>query len=188
MIAEDGSQLGVMVPADALKLAKEQGYDLVEVAPQANPPVCRIMDFNKFRYEQAKREREAKKKHHIAKLKETKFKPHINQHDYQTKLQQLKKFLLRGDKVKVTLVFRGREMAHIDVGRKVLERLRADLSGLIKIERDPMLEGRFMTMIITPDPAALKKIHRQQQASAQMTPQPQASGHHTQADSPTNTG
>ena len=112
VIGEDGAQLGVMAPTDALRLAKEQGRDLIEAAPQTSPPVCRIMDFNKFRYDEQRREREAKKKHHVAKLKEVKFKPHIEEHDYQVKLGMLKRFLMRGDQAKVTMVYRGRELAH----------------------------------------------------------------------------
>ena len=164
MIAEDGAQLGVMTPPDALRLAREQGLDLVEVAPQTTPPVCRIMDFNKFKYEQTKQEREAKKKRHVVKLKEMKFKPHIDQHDYQVKLQQLQRFLTRGDQVKVTLVFRGREMAHVQLGRRVLERLVTDLKAVGRVERNPSLEGRFMTMIFSPDHAALKARARKQHA------------------------
>ena len=156
-----------MAPMDALKLAREQGYDLVEVAPLATPPVCRIMDFNKFKYEQTKREREAKKKHHVAKLKEIKFKPHIEDHDYGVKLGQLKRFLSRGDKAKVTMVFRGREMAHLDVGRRVLDRLRGDLNGYARVERDPLLEGRFMTMVFLPDHDALRRMKKQQAKAAQ---------------------
>jgi len=166
VIAEDGAQLGLMTPQDALRLARERGYDLVEVAPMATPPVCRIMDFNKFKYEQQKREREAKKKHHLAKLKEVKFKPHIEQHDYQVKLQRLKRFLSRGDKAKVTMVFRGREMAHLDIGRRVLDRLVEDLRQVGIVERTPMLEGRFMTMILLPDHAALKRAKKQQAQAA----------------------
>jgi len=162
VIAEDGAQLGVMTPPDALKLARERGYDLVEVAPQATPPVCRIMDFNKFKYEQQKREREAKKKHHIAKLKEVKFKPHIGTNDYQVKLERLKRFLGRGDQAKVTMVYRGREMAHLDVGRRVLERLTADLAPIAKVERNPILEGRFMTTVFSPDHAAIKRLKKQE--------------------------
>lgn len=164
VIAEDGAQLGVMTPQDALRLAREHGYDLVEVAPTANPPVCRIMDFNKFKYEQAKREREAKKRHHIAKLKEVKFKPHIDQHDYQVKLKRLKRFLSRGDKAKVTMVFRGREMTHVDVGRRVLDRVVIDLQQVGLVERNPIQEGRFLTMIFSPDHAALRRAAKKQQA------------------------
>ena len=170
MIGEDGAQLGVMSPQEAIRIAREQGFDLVEVAPNIDPPVCRIMDFNKFKYEQARREREAKKKHHIAKLKEVKFKPRIGTHDYQVKLLQLKRFLTRGDKAKVTMVFRGREMAHLELGRRVLDQLVVDLKSVGKVERDPVLEGRFMTMIFSPDHAALKRAKKQQtQASRQTT-------------------
>lgn len=138
------------------------GLDLVEVAPQANPPVCRIMDFNKFKYEQAKREREARKKHRVVRLKEMKFKPHIEQHDYQVKLQQLKRFLSRGDQVKVTMMFRGRELTHVEIGRRVLDRLVTDLQAIGRVERSPMLEGRFMTMIFLTDHAALKRAKKPQ--------------------------
>jgi len=161
VIAEDGAQLGVMSALEALRLARERGFDLVEVAPQINPPVCRIMDFNKFKYEQARREREAKKKHHVAKLKEVKFKPRIGTHDYQVKLQQIKRFLTRGDKVKVTMVFRGRELTRIELGRRVLDQLTQDLKAIGRIEREPFREGRFMTMVFSPDHAALRLASRQ---------------------------
>ena len=166
MIAEDGAQLGVMVPMEALRIARERGYDLVEVSPTATPPVCRLLDFNKFRYEMTRREREAKKKHHVAKLKEVKFKPRIEEHDLQVKLQHLKKFLTRGDKAKVTMVFRGREMSHTELGRRVLRRVVSDLAGVGKVEREPIQEGRFMTMIFSPDHAALKQASRQQRRVA----------------------
>ena len=166
MIADDGAQLGVMNPLDATKLAREKGLDLVEVAPQANPPVCRIMDFNRFKYEQQRREREAKKKHHIAKLKEVKFKPHIEEHDYHVKVNMLKRFLGRGDKAKVTLVFRGRELSHVDIGRRVLDRVTKDLAGFGLVERTPILEGRFLTMIIQPDHTAIKKVTKKSHGKA----------------------
>lgn len=166
VIGSGGEQLGVMAPQDAVRLAREQGLDLVEVAPTTNPPVCRILDFNKFKYEQAKREREAKKKHHIARLKEIKFKPHIGDHDYQVKLQQLKRFFTRGDKVKVTVVFRGRELAHLELGQRILNRLVTDLTGVGTVERNPLLEGRFMTVIYSPDHTALKRTKRQQPSHA----------------------
>ena len=165
VIGADGAQLGVMNPQDALRIAREQGLDLVEVAPTTNPPVCRILDFNKFKYEQDKREREAKKKHHIARLKEMKFKPHIEAHDYKVKLQKLKQFLTRGDKVKVTMVFRGRELTHLELGQRILDRLVTDLTAVGTVERNPLLEGRFMSMIFTPDHAALKRTKRQQPAT-----------------------
>ena len=170
MIDDQGVQLGVMNPLDAMKVAKERGLDLVEVAPQAVPPVCRILDFNKFRYDQEKRDREAKRKHHLARLKETKFKPHIEANDYQVKLQQIKRFLMRGDKVKVTMVYRGRELSHLDLGQRILKRLVADLNPMGKVERDPLLEGRFMSMVFGPDAAAIKRMTKQQQAAASAAP------------------
>ena len=172
VIGEDGAQLGVMAPADALRLAREHGLDLVEVAPQTNPPVCRIMDFNKFRYEEQRREREAKKKHHVAKLKEVKFKPHIEAHDYQVKLGMLKRFLMRGDQAKVTMVYRGRELAHAELGRRILDRLIEELKPISKVERTPMLDGRFMTMVFGPDREKIKQVERQaarQKATAERT-------------------
>ena len=170
VIGEDGAQLGVMAPTDAMRLAKEKGLDLVEVAPQTSPPVCRIMDFNKFRYDEQRREREAKKKHHVAKLKEVKFKPHIEEHDYQVKLGMLKRFLMRGDQAKVTMVYRGRELAHTELGRRILDRLINDLKPISKVERSPMLDGRFMTMVFGSDREKVKQLERtgsrQQRAAA----------------------
>ncbi len=174
VIGEDGAQLGIMAPADAIKMARDKGLDLVEVAPQTAPPVCRIMDFNKFRYEEQRRERDAKKKHHVAKLKEVKFKPHIEQHDYQVKLNMLKKFLHRGDQAKVTMVYRGRELAHTELGRRILDRLIDDLKAISKVERTPMLDGRFMTMVVGPDRDKIKRLEqqvRQQQRAAEKSGQ-----------------
>ena len=170
VIGEDGAQLGVMAPADAIKLARERGLDLVEVAPQTTPPVCRILDFNKFRYDEARRDREAKKKHHVTKLKEVKFKPHIEEHDYQVKLNMLTRFLLRGDQAKVTMVYRGRELAHTELGRRILNRLVDNLKAISKVERTPMLDGRFMTMVFGPDRDKIKRMTKS--AKAQKTPPP----------------
>ena len=161
VIGEQGEQLGVMTPTDALRVAREHGLDLVEVTPQTTPPVCRIMDFNKFRYEEQRREREAKKKHHIAKLKEVKFKPRIEEHDYQVKLGMLKRFLMRGDQAKITMVYRGREMAHVELGRRILDRLVDELKAISRIERTPILEGRFMTMVVGPDRDKIKRFEQQ---------------------------
>ena len=174
VIGADDAQLGVMAPLDALRLAREQGLDLVEVAPQTSPPVCRIMDFNKFRYDEQRREREAKKKHHVAKLKEVKFKPHIEAHDYQTKLKQINQFLWRGDQVKVTMVYRGRELARTEVGRRILERLVEDLKSVSKVERTPMLDGRFMTMVFGPDRDKIKRLERQAASRQRAPAQPAA--------------
>ena len=150
VIAEDGKQLGVMVPEEGYKLAQQAGLDLVEIAPMAKPPVCRIMDFSKFKYEQEKKEKEARKKQHATQLKEIRLKPKIGDHDYQVKVGFIKKFLERKDKVKVTLIFRGREMAHPELGNKVLERLKADIVDIAQIEKTPFREGRAIIMIIAP--------------------------------------
>ena len=161
VIGDDGAQLGVMAPTDALRLAHERGLDLVEVAPQTSPPVCRIMDFNKFRYDEQRREREAKKKHHVTKLKEVKFKPHIEEHDYRVKLNMLTRFLMRGDQAKVTMVYRGRELAHTELGRRILDRLVEDLKPISKVERTPLLDGRFLTMVFGPDRDKIKRVTKQ---------------------------
>jgi translation initiation factor IF-3 len=150
VIGENGEQLGVLSTNEGLRLAGEKNLDLVEVAPKANPPVCRIMDFSKYKYEQEKKERLARKKQRVIHIKEIRLKPNIEEHDYQTKLRHLKRFLGRGDKAKVGLMFRGREMAHTDTGRQLMNRLISDLSEVAEVERPPILEGRFMVMIMTP--------------------------------------
>ena len=148
VIGENGEQLGVMQTLDALKRAEEAGLDLVEVAPTVAPPVCRIIDYSKYKYEQEKREKEARKKQRIVHIKEIRMGPKIGEHDYQFKLRFLEDFLKRGDKVKVTMMFRGREMAHIDLGRKVLDRLASDISAVGEVEASPRLEGRIFSMTI----------------------------------------
>ena len=148
VIDDNGDQLGVMNTPDAIKKAEEVGLDLVEIAPTATPPVCRIMDNSKYKYEQEKKEKEARKKQKVIHLKEIRMGPKIGEHDYQFKVKHLTDFLKKGDKVKVTMIFRGREMAHIDLGRKILDRLSSDISGLGEIEEMPKLEGRFLNMII----------------------------------------
>jgi translation initiation factor IF-3 len=137
-----------MTVQDGIKSAEEAGLDLVEIAPTANPPVCRIMDHSKFKYEQEKKEKEARKKQKIVHIKEIRLGPKIGEHDYQFKVNHLLEFLKKGDKVKVTMIFRGREMAHIDLGRKILEKLSSDISGVGEIEEQPRLEGRFINMIV----------------------------------------
>ena len=149
MVGAAGQQEGVVPIDQALKKAVEAGLDLVEVAPQANPPVCRILDYAKYRYEQEKQERE-NQRHQRSHLKELRFRPQIDDHDYQTKLKSLLKFLKRGDKVKVTLVFRGREMAHQEFGHRLLEKLKADLGDTAQVERAPIQEGRFVYMTVAP--------------------------------------
>ncbi len=133
---------------DGIKNAEAAGLDLVEIAPTANPPVCRIMDHSRFKYEQEKKEKEARKKQKVVHIKEIRLGPKIGEHDYQFKVNHLIEFLKKGDKVKVTMIFRGREMAHVDLGRKILEKLSSDISGVGEIEEQPRMEGRFINMII----------------------------------------
>jgi len=148
VVGVDGEPLGVMSVQDALKKAEDAGLDLVEVAPSAVPPVCRIIDYSRYKYEQEKREKEARKKQKVVHIKEIRMGPKIGEHDYLFKLRNLEDFLKRGDKVKITMMFRGREMAHVDLGRKVLDRLSSDISSIGEIEESPRLEGRFINMVI----------------------------------------
>lgn len=131
-------------------MAKEAGLDLVEVAPFANPPVCRVMDYSKYKYDQEKKEREARKKQHIVHIKEIKFGAKIDENDYQVKLRYIKSFLTKGDKVKATLMFRGREMAHQEFGRRIMDRLISDISDAGEVEKEPLMEGRILTMVLRP--------------------------------------
>ena len=139
-----------MTVRDALLKAEEQHLDLVEVAPKAKPPVCRIMDFGRYRYEQQKRDKEAKKKQKVITIKEVKLRPNIEDHDFDVKLKNALRFLEEGNKVKVTIMFRGRELSHQDLGRKVLLKVAAELKDLVTIERDAKLEGKNMIMILAP--------------------------------------
>ena len=148
VIGAEGEQLGVMTSEDALKRAEEAGLDLVEVAPTAVPPVCRIIDYSKFKYEQEKREKEAHKKQKVVHTKEIRMGPKIGEHDYQFKLRYLLDFLKKGDKVKITMMFKGREISHVELGRKVFDRLASDISTIGEIEESPRLEGRFINMIV----------------------------------------
>ena len=149
LVSADGNQIGVVPIQEALKTASEASLDLVEIAPAASPPVCRVMDYSKYRYEQEKQERESKQ-HQKQHLKELRFRPQIDDHDYQTKLRSLLKCLKRGDKVKVTLVLRGREMTHQEFGHRLLDRLKEDIAGVAAVERAPVQEGRFVYMTIIP--------------------------------------
>ena len=150
MIGADSEQLGIMAVSEAIQLAQQAGLDLVEVAPTAAPPVCRIMDYNKYKYEQNKKEKEAKRKQHLIHLKEIKFRPKIEAHDYRFKVDHLREFIQRGDKVKVTLMFRGREMAHPELGHRVLDRIMQDAADIAQVEKPAIAEGRFVTMVLAP--------------------------------------
>ncbi|TDS91457.1 translation initiation factor 3 (bIF-3) [Pelagimonas phthalicica] len=150
LIGAEGENVGVVTPARAMDMAEQAGLDLVEISPNANPPVCKIMDYGKFKYEQQKRESEARKKQKTIEVKEVKFRPGTDKHDYDVKMRNVFKFLEGGDKVKVTLRFRGREMAHQQLGRELLERVAEDVKELGKIENMPKMEGRQMVMMIGP--------------------------------------
>lgn len=150
LIGAEGENVGVVTPKRAMEMAEQAGLDLVEISPNAEPPVCKIMDFGKFKYEQQKREAEARKKQHIIEIKEIKFRPGTDTHDYDVKMRSVLKFLDEGDKVKVTLRFRGREMAHQDLGLELLNRVAVDVEEAGKIESMPRLEGRQMVMMIGP--------------------------------------
>src|SRR6184192_2426703 len=150
VIAPDGAQLGVLTVEEALAAAQERGLDLVEVAPLARPPVAKIMDYGKFKFEEAKAARAAKKKQHVIHLKEVKYRPGIDDHDFEFKTRHAREFLQDGNKVKVTMMYRGRQMAHIDLGRAVLDRVANALKDIAKIEQDPKLEGRNMSMVLAP--------------------------------------
>ena len=150
LVDDAGQQLGVMSPREAAKVAAEKGLDLVEVAPTANPPVCRIMDYGKYKYEQSKKEREAKKNQRTITVKEVKLRPNIEDNDFQTKAKNAAKFLSGGDKVKVTIMFRGREITHPELGQELCERFAEELAGVAKVEKAAKVEGRNMIMILAP--------------------------------------
>ena len=150
VISDSGEQLGVLPIEEALAAAEERGLDLVEVAPTARPPVVKIMDYGKFKFEEAKAARAAKKKQHVIDIKEVKFRPSIDEHDFDFKTRHMREFLLEGNKVKVTMMFRGRQMARLDLGKAVLDRVATALADIGKIEFDARLEGKNMTMVIAP--------------------------------------
>ena len=150
LIGPEGENVGVVSPRRAMELAERAGLDLVEISPNAAPPVCKIMDFGKYKYEQQKRESEARKKQKIIEVKEIKFRPNTDTHDYDVKMRNVFKFLENGDKVKITMRFRGREMAHQNLGRELLERVAEDVKEHGKVENIPKMEGRQMTMMIGP--------------------------------------
>lgn len=150
LIDADGSQLGIMGVREAMAIAEERGLDLVEVAPNAAPPVCRIMDFGKFKYQQKKKTQEARKRQIQVQVKEVKIRPKTEEHDYQFKMRNARRFLEQKNKVKITVIFRGREMAHTDIGRGIMERVAQDTQDIANIEKAASLEGRAMTMILAP--------------------------------------
>ncbi len=149
VIGENGEQLGIMSAKEAQKLAEDAGVDLVKIAPTANPPVCRIVDYGKFKYEQMKRDKEAKKKQHVVEVKEIRLSPNIDTNDLNTKMNAAKKFLTGGDRVKITLRFRGREMAHMQQSKHILDDFAEGLKDIAVIDKAPKVEGRSMTMFLT---------------------------------------
>ena len=153
VIGADGAQLGIMAPADALRLAESKDLDLVKIAPNAVPPVCRIMDYGKFRFEQLKKEKEAKKNQHVVEIKEVRMSPNIDTNDLNTKIRSAQKFLKEGDRVKVTVRFRGREMAHTSIGEELLDTFSQACAELATVEKAPKLDGRLMMMFLAPKAA-----------------------------------
>jgi translation initiation factor IF-3 len=150
VIGSDGSQLGILPIKQALEIAREEGLDLVEVAPNAEPPVCKVMDYGKYKYQQSKRSQEAKKKQTVIQVKEVKLRPKTDEHDVQVKLSYIRRFLAQKDKAKVTVLFRGREIAYIDRGRMVLDRILQELQDEVVVELPPKMEGRNLVMILAP--------------------------------------
>lgn len=150
VIADDGQQLGIMPTIDALRQAQEKGLDLVEVAAQADPPVCRIMDYGKYKYQQQKKQQEARKKSTVIQVKEIKVRPKTDEHDYQTKVKHIRRFLEEGDRCKVSVFFRGREVVHKDRGALLLQRIVHDLTEIAKVEQEPRFEGRVMHLMLAP--------------------------------------
>jgi translation initiation factor IF-3 len=166
VIGAAGEQLGIMSPDDARQQAEAAGLDLVEVAPNSNPPVCRIMDYGKYKYEQKKKRAASKGRAHAASLKEIKLRPRTDVHDLEFKLRNARRFLLEGDKVKVTVQFRGREIVHTQLGREQLEKVRRMLGPLASEENPPRMEGRFLSMILVPNREAVAEARRLEQARA----------------------
>ncbi len=150
LIDADGDNKGVVATEAALESAREAGLDLVEVSPDANPPVCKILDYGKYKYQEQKKAAEARKKQKTVEVKEIKMRPNIDNHDYDVKMRSMKRFFDEGDKVKVTLRFRGREMAHQQLGRELLLKVRAEIEEIAKVESEPRLEGRQMVMVLAP--------------------------------------
>ena len=165
MIGSDGEQLGVMAPEDAMQKAEEEGLDLVEVAPGSKPPVCRIMDYGRYKYEQKKKS--GKGKGHAASLKEVKLRPRTDDHDLEFKLKNARRFLMDGDKVKITVMFRGREMVHRQIGYEQLKRVTGMLGPLATVENPARMEGRFLSMILVPNREAVAEALKLEKAAAE---------------------
>jgi translation initiation factor IF-3 len=150
LIDDQGANRGVMPFFDALKIAEDAGLDLVEISPNSSPPVCKVLDYGRFRFAEQKKANEARKRQKVIEIKEIKLRPGIDDHDYDVKMKSVRRFFEEGDKVKVTLRFRGREMAHVELGAKVLQRVKTDTAEMAKVESEPSMEGRQMTMVLAP--------------------------------------
>ena len=167
LIGDDGEQLGIMSSDEALAIAEERDLDLVMISPAAKPPVCKVMDYGKYRFEQSKREKEAKKNQHVMEVKEIRMSPSIGENDFLVKLRNGQKFLTEGDRLKVTVRFRGREMAHTDIGKQLLERYAAECAEIAKIDKGAKLEGRLMTQFLSPKPQTPAKKQPKQTEKAE---------------------
>jgi translation initiation factor IF-3 len=162
LVGADGAQIGIIATQEALRQARDLDLDLVEVAPNADPPVCRIMDYGKYKYERDIRQKEARKKQVRVEVKEIKFRPKIDRHDYETKKGHVERFLRAGSRVKITIMFRGREMAHTELGRRILDRIVEDLKDIAVVDAFPKQEGRNMIMVIAPIRKQTERAHREQ--------------------------
>ena len=171
LIGDQGEQLGIMSAQEALKIAVEKELDLVKIAPGSNPPVCKVMDYGKFRFEQAKKEKEAKKNQRVIEIKEIRMSPGIGENDFNTKLKNGQKFLNDGDRVKVSVRFRGREMAHTEIGEQLLKDFAAKCSDIATLDKNPKLEGRNMSMFLSPKPQAPAKKPAKPKAPKNQEPQ-----------------
>jgi translation initiation factor IF-3 len=171
VISNDGEPLGILPVGDALIKAMTAGLDLVEISPSADPPVCKIMDYGKFKYEKAKKAKEAKKKQHVMHLKEIKLHPKTDEHDFNFKMDHARKFLIKGDRVKITIVFRGREITHIDFGARMLEKAKNVIIDLSQIEMNSKMEGRNLISIFVPDKAKIKDFLRKQETERKKSEQ-----------------
>ena len=171
LIGDQGEQLGIMSAQEALKIAVEKELDLVKIAPGSNPPVCKVMDYGKFRFEQAKKEKEAKKNQRVIEIKEIRMSPGIGENDYNTKLNNGQKFLTDGDRVKVSVRFRGREMAHTEIGEQLLKDFAAKCADIATLDKNPKLEGRNMSMFLSPKPQAPAKKPAKPKAPKNQEPQ-----------------
>ena len=184
LIDDQGTQVGIIGVREAMNMAEERGFDLVEVAPNAVPPVCRLLDYGKFRYEQSKKEREARKNQKQAELKQIRLMPKTDDHDIGVKANQAKRFLLQGDKVKFNVRFRGREIAHPDIGRKILEAIAEQLSDVALVEQKPLMEGRVLSLLLAPTPKVLKAAQQSLKAKQAKLKAQAASGEVATAQAP----